>query len=229
MKKILTVLLALAMCLSLCACGSAGNNGGNFLTKSEWKDIGNKESTLTFNPNGTGIFEGRDMTWAQTDQKLSISYQGSARMMTIEFDVIEAEAFKMLIECPNDIAGTMIFVSSDNYENSCQLAQDYMVERADILDWDSMYMEILENSARAAANHNGKIVKWSAKVYDIYGDSCQMAIKQSGSTPVNSIFVYMGTDELIKFNKFDEITIVGVLEIDDHYYQIGGAFVVETK
>lgn len=142
MKKILTVLLALAMCLSLCACGSAGNNGGNFLTKSEWKDIGNKESTLTFNPNGTGIFEGRDMTWAQTDQK---------------------------------------------------------------------------------------IVKWSAKVYDIYGDSCQMAIKQSGSTPVNSIFVYMGTDELIKFNKFDEITIVGVLEIDDHYYQIGGAFVVETK
>lgn len=228
MKKVISLILALVMCLSLCACGGGtGTSEELFLTKNEWKDIGDTECIFTFKKDGTGTFSGKSTTWNLSENKLSVSYQGSTKTMTLEFDIIENGTAKVLIECPNDIIGARILVDSNNYESECKNTKDYLLSQAEVLDWEKTYNEILANSARASKEHSGKIVKWTAKVFDIFDDFCIMSDRESRYTPVNPIHVHMCEDELIKFDMFDEITVVGILELSDNNYKITGAFVLE--
>ena len=140
MKRKICWLLSfvLVACISLCACGGSGNAQNDFLTKNEWKDVGNEDCTFTFNSNGTGTFENRDTTWELNENRVSVSYQGSMRTMTLEFDVVENGSSNMLVECPNDIGGAKILVVSNNYENECQNTKDYLLEQAETLDWEAV-------------------------------------------------------------------------------------------
>lgn len=241
-KYLNSLLLICVMSFLLCACGETGKSGGdssnskvedsnskgNFLTDNTWKDINDESNALTFNEDGTGTYYGMNTTWILNENYLSISFQNTAGIMTIEFDIVENDGLKMIIERPNNYINAMILVVSDDYENQCQKAKDYFLTHAEVLDWEAVYDEMLENEVRASANHSGKIVKWSAKVYEITEYFCRMAIKESGYSPLNPIDVYMSTKELIKFDKFDEITVVGILELDGIYCSsITGAFVVE--
>lgn len=226
MNKVVSLILALMMCLSLCACGG-DNSRGSFLTKTEWKDVGDESTTYTFKKDGTGTYKKRDTTWELSENRLSVSYQGNG-VITREFDVIENGTAKIIIECPNNFVGSDILVSADNYEAECKSTREFLLNTAEVLDWESVHAEIRENAARAAATYTGKIVKWTAKVYEIEDYYCQMATEQQGYMPVNAIKVEMSSKELIKFNKFDEITVVGILELDSSFsYRMTGAFVVE--
>ncbi len=224
MKKTISLLLTFMLLLTFAACG---NKQDNFLTKTSWTNIYDESDTFTFKADGTGTFGNISTTWSLENSRLTVSYMGTIRTMTIEFDIVEFENSTIIIECPNDIVDTKILVSSDNYATESEKVINYLNTAATPLDWDTVYDEYLLNKARAAEKYTGTIVKWTAKVYYISDNFCQMAIEASKGSPVNPIEVYMETSELTKFNIYDEITVIGILEMDSASTQINGAFVVD--
>ena len=85
MKKAISLLLALVLCLSLCACG--GTNSQKFdlteeLIKEKWVAIETGDGTLNFYKTGTGRFEGSmasfDFSWEKLedfDNCIRMTYQ----------------------------------------------------------------------------------------------------------------------------------------------------------
>ena len=101
MKKALSLLLALLMCLSLCACGSKnknitpGDNGNNTTTQSdnntpqsayvgEWKAnvlVGNSGNgreyavaVIQLNADGTGTYSENEITWEYSAEQNTINF-----------------------------------------------------------------------------------------------------------------------------------------------------------
>ena len=88
-----------------------------------------------------------------------------------------------------------------------------MLSDAIELNWKEVYDEYLANEARAKNEYDGKIVKWTATVYDINEDYVTMANETYAGLPANSISVYLSKEELMELEDFQEITVVGKLSL----------------
>lgn len=106
------------------------------------------------------------------------------------------------------------------------LSKEEMLATAITLDWDAVHDEYLANEARAKENYDGKIVKWTAKVYEIDANSAHMANETYNGLPVNAIDVHLSKDDLIKLDKYKTITIVGKLKLT-HFSDIVNAYIVD--
>ena len=94
------------------------------------------------------------------------------------------------------------------------------------LNWKEVNAQYLANEARAKNEYDGKIVKWTAKIYDIDTDSVRMANETYNGLPLNAIDVCLSNEDLVKLEKYKEITIVGELYLSS-FPKIKNAFVVE--
>ena len=121
MKKLITLLMAATMALSLCACSgtNAETNKVNIdikttLITEEWKDVFGIYDTMTFNEDGTGKYilnnSEVDINWTVKENCLVIedsSYGGE-----MPFDVIvENDTVKLVKQ-----SGGAIYVPIDEYE-----------------------------------------------------------------------------------------------------------------
>ena len=82
------------------------------------------------------------------------------------------------------------------------------------MDWKKVHDEYLSNEARAKQDWDGQTIKWTGTVYKIEDKKAQMANETHNGLPLNPIDVYLPTEELVKLNKGDEITVVGTLSLD---------------
>ena len=230
MKKTISLLLVLVLCLSLCACGGEAetvpteNDELAFLTGETWKNVFTGTTSVKFESDGTGKHAQYDMTWEMYDNVLTYyyTYEGAygSSNVTVECSVIEYNGVKMLL------SDSTIYVSAANFKEGCAAAKDYMISVAEELNWAAAYDLYLSNAAKAEVEYDGKIVKWTATVYEISESYCRMANETYNGLPLNSINVYMDTDELIKLNKYREIAVIGIMNIGS-FTSINCGFVVE--
>lgn len=246
MKKALALILTFVLCLTLCACGGNGtnnepsttntiqsaieettppeNNELAYLTKEPWKNIFSGKTTIKFSPDGTGKYSKYDMTWEFYDKTLTLYYTYDSAYgsqdANIEYSIMEYNGTKMLS------SASSIYVSAANFKEGCAAAKEYMISIAEELDWGAAHDLYLSNGAKAELEYDGKIVKWTAKVNEIADSYCYMANETYNGYPLNSITVYMETDELAKLNKYQMITVIGKLNIGS-FTSINCGFVVE--
>lgn len=101
-----------------------------------------------------------------------------------------------------------------------------MLANAIELNWRNVYDEYLANEARAKNNYDGKIVKWTAKIYDISDNSVTMANETYNGLPLNGITVYLSKEEIIELDDLQKITVVGKLNLSS-FTSISNAFIVD--
>jgi len=86
-----------------------------------------------------------------------------------------------------------------------------MLQEAIHFDYEEYRLECENNEIRARERYNGKTVRWTATVTEIKENYAVM--KQDDQKYSSwSILVYMKTEDLIKLNRNEEITVVGVFE-----------------
>lgn len=226
MKKTISLLLALVMCLSLCACGGGNSDTPetteaasptSFLTSMSWKgtDGFNSELRANFLEDGTGTYNGNECTWEMYDGIVSVSYQAQYGQANLDFEVIEYSGVTML-------RGSYTFLlPAEGYKEACVAKQEYMLSVAEELNWTEAHNLKLDNGAKAKLEYEGKIVKWTATVYEIDSIYAMMSDRYEDGWPVNSINVYMDTEELVKLNSLQEYTIVGILDIETSKIRCG--------
>jgi len=205
--------LALVMCLSLCACGGVNSEKETsptaFLTEMTWKgtDKFNKEFRATFQEGGTGTYNGNECVWEIYDNVVTVSYKAQYGQANLDFEVMEHNGVTML-------RGSYTFLlPAEGYKEACAAKQDYMLSVASNLNWTAAHDLKLANEAKAVLEYEGKIVKWTATVYEIGSSYAQLSDRYEDGWPVNSITVYMNTEELVKLENRQEVTIVGILNV----------------
>ena len=221
MKKAMLLMFALVMCLSLCACGgdditseptetsSTAISPTSLLTNTNWKGAYTivNDVRANFREDGTGTFYGCECTWELYDGVVTVMVQAQYGEAVIEYTIVEYNGTTMLCSASGNL------LPASNYNEAHMAMREYMCNVADELDWTTAYQEKLSNGARAALEYEGKIVKWTATVYEIGSTYAQMAVQHKGGLPVNSVYVYMDTEDLAKLNNHQEFTVVGVLSI----------------
>ena len=105
-------------------------------------------------------------------------------------------------------------------------SKEDMLANAIELNWSDVHSEFLANEARAKNNYNGKVVKWTAKIYDISDKSVTMANETYNGLPINAITVYLSNEDIIELDKYKKITVVGKLNLSS-FTSISNAFIVE--
>ncbi|MDO4815908.1 MAG: hypothetical protein Q4A83_04800 [Bacillota bacterium] len=110
---------------------------------------------------------------------------------------------------------------------ACAQSTEKMLEEAIELNWQNVHDEYLENAARAAEEYDGKIVKWTATVYDIGIDNVSMAESAYMGAPLNAITVHFNEDEdgISNLSDGDVITIVGTMHMGP-FGEIDNAYIV---
>lgn len=105
-------------------------------------------------------------------------------------------------------------------------SKEEMLANAIELNWSDVHDEFLDNEARAKKNYDGKVVKWTAKIYDISDKSVTMANETYNGLPLNGITVYLSNEDIIELDKYERITVVGKLNLSS-FTSISNAFIVE--
>lgn len=229
MKKILPLILAAALMLSLAACGSGGSLEDTLVSE-DWQAVMDystrPERTIVFREDGTGTMTssngyGGDILWEISDEStVNVEYSTDETVRNYTFEYTnESDSIRL-----TDHDQHMIFVPAENYEVETEAVKAEMLESAQELDWDAAYDVLLDNEARYEEEYYGRVWKWTAQVFEIGSSYCQMANTSSGLGGAhNSMYVYMSSGDLAKLNRGDEVTVVGIL----YYERLNNAFVVE--
>lgn len=232
MKKTISLILALVLCLSLCAC-----SGGEtekvpaevdelaFLTEATWGKVFDGKTKLKFAEDGTGTYSDKELTWEMWDGAVvfrytSTSYYGNTSLIEVTCNIIEHNGIKMLV------SDGAIYVPGTNFKEGCAAAKEYMISVAEELNWADAYAQYQSNAARAEAEYDGKIVKWTATIFEISESSCRMANETYNGLALNAVDVYMDTEELVKLDKDQEVTVIGFMDVGSFSHIFCG-FVVE--
>lgn len=134
-------------------------------------------------------------------------------LAVIVLAMVAALAFA-LVGC----GGSSSSASSTSNQASSASSGAVNVDEAVELNWSKVWDEYLDNEARAKQDWNGKLVKYTATVYDITDKYAKVANETYKGLPNNSIDVYLSTDDLVKLNDKDEITVVGTLDLGAFTY-----------
>ena len=86
-----------------------------------------------------------------------------------------------------------------------------MINEAIDLDWETATSVKLSNEVKFKNEYVGKTYKYTAKVYEIDSQYCQVTNETYMGLPSNSIRVYMDSKELGQISKGSTITVVGIL------------------
>lgn len=87
--------------------------------------------------------------------------------------------------------------------------------------------QMVENSAKAKQEWNGKTVRYTGVFYQVRADKAQMYQDTYRGKPLNAILVELSEEELVTLELGHTYTVVGVIEIDNFIIDINDAFIVE--
>lgn len=128
MKKTISLLLALVLCLSLCACG---NNANSKKTETlinaisgEWVNV-NDMDRYVFQQDGTGTHEGKTVEFTIDPESMLLSVtEGAASAATQEFSIDLESSVKRLI--PQN--AETYYVEAENYDTIAQQIREEYTE-----------------------------------------------------------------------------------------------------
>ena len=93
MKKIMAIILAIVICLSLAACVNGVTNSAEKALVGKWQSL-EEGDIIEFKEDGTGIWSGKEFEWAyeKDEQKYSMTGIG----ITITFEIVEENGIRSL-------------------------------------------------------------------------------------------------------------------------------------
>ena len=222
MKKIIALLMALVMCLTLCACGSHASNENEFLWRENWQDALNDSGVLSFNKNGKGTYCSYDMEWVAENGIVEVTYKipvflGISTLHTIQCQVEQNGDDIRLVATDTD--NFAVFVPASKHDEMRPIIRQEMIKQAIPLD----LREASTNKAKAKQNYEGKVVIVDVMAMNIGTDSfCYQEFDYGVS-----LRVYMPQDALATLTNLHEITVVGVFGVtDSQNFTLSNAFIV---
>lgn len=247
MKRLISLLMALVMVLSLCACGgnaggnneggNAGNNqsGGADLTAfvGKWINLCAGEEDyldyLVLNEDGTaavsfrGIEFGRELsaTWEATDAQTAAVTTDSF-LGTISF-TLNAEGE---LEWRNNIC-----VREENYESVKAELVAEMVANSDVIDLKEFMNAAWSNPLKVENDYKGKFVIAVGYAYNISDVSLNLSYRQvSGSSiPSESMIVYLKPADLMTVEQGQLVTVIGVVVSTGYDCEMIHSFVITEE
>ena len=224
MKKIIALLLSGLLCFSLCACGGNSDTlNEKTLIENEWcglLDFTNRgQRVVKFEKGGVGSFvypeannQTEEFTWSINDNIVNITVNstdpfGGSYTTENTYEYIKTENSTQL----KSKASSVIFVLKENLEFETITYKQKMLNEAIDLDWKTATSVKLDNEVKFKNEYVGKTFKYTAKVYNIDTQYCEVANETYMGLPANSIRVYMDSEELGKISKYSTITVVGIL------------------
>ncbi len=138
MKKIIALLLAIVVCLSLCACGSSSKTAKIDIL-GEWVWVGDKSNTITFNEDGTCQYSSGHNAKYSVDYDLSIITIHDT--FTMNYNIVNENGIVKL-------SSSADYVRKENYENANAeyvAAENAQKETNQLSAIDAFYLEGKEN------------------------------------------------------------------------------------
>lgn len=224
MKKALSMLLALVMCLSLFACG--GSNDSKFLFEDEWKDTLGGLRTISFNKDGSGKYASYDMEWILKDDTVRISYvmqsyDGTDIAETIELSVAKIGESIRLISS-GDFS---IYVPVSKYDEMCPITRRELIASTPTLDLNEMSKDLEENKAKAAQKYDNKLYIVKISAYNIEIDHIDYMYQTNNG--ISSIDIWLPRDVLASLDKGDELCVLGRLSNVSFFPALFDSFIVD--
>ena len=237
MKKVISLLLVLACCLSLCGCGgNTDTSNEKLLIENEWRGLLDftidGQRIVKFEKNSTGSFvypeannKKEEFTWSMNGNTVNITVKstdpmGGEYITENAYEYIKNENTVQL----KSTTGFPIFVLTDNLESETNAIKQKMLGEAIELDWKTASSVKLSNEVKFKTEYVGKTYKYTAKVYEISSRYCEVANETYMGLPSNSIRVFMDTKELGQISELSTITVVGTLSSSG---SLAHAFLVE--
>lgn len=230
MKKVLVLLLALVMIVSLCACG--GDSVTGTLTSTEWKAVlayGGGPDTLSVEKDGTGSLSyskdgySEPITWSAQDNEISIKWEttkarGGNILRTYVFNLVEVnDSYRLVVSDAEEASRKhWTFVPKDKYESETEAIKAERTKEAKEINWSAAWSIYYDNEAKANETYVGKLWKRSGMVQEINAGYCRIGIPGVVGTKV-----YMSDEDLTSIDPGDVITFVGVL---GYFGDFGGMF-----
>ena len=234
MKKALSLLLALVMCLSLCACGNtqtmeekqpSGESTPDFveeLTFGVWKKTLMSKATLVFNENGSGTMtfingSSNSFDWRMNDSTISIITEHNQEY-TYTVDV--SKEYTRIIADDG-----LAYVKEANYDIERAEETKRLSAEAIEIDWETIYNEYSDNEVSAKEKYKGKPIKFTASPANISSNRFDIFRKTSKAT--GFMTVYMDSDYIATLDGDKGYTFVGFLNGGYTFLSVAGAFVAE--
>ena len=233
MKKAISLLLALVMCLSLCACGGGNDTPKTTeaptettpdyteeLTFGLWKKVLMNRATLMFNEDGTGtmsFFNGGSNTfkWKMSGTTISVITEHNKEYT---YTIDSAKGYTRLITDDG-----LPYVKETYYDAERTEVMANMSAEAVEVDWETVVCAYKDNEVKAQQTYENKPIKFTASPANISSNSFDLYIK----TTLKSGFVsvYMDSDLIASLDGDTTYVFVGC--IIDSNLRIAGAFVAE--
>lgn len=237
MKKIVALLLTLLLCFSLCACGRSDDSlKEKSLIDKEWCGLLdftiNGQRVVTFKKGGVGTIvypeannQVENFTWSISENLVSITVNstdpfGGAYTTEDTYEYNKTENSTQL----KSTSSSVILVLKENYETETIAYKQKLLNEATDLDWKTASSVKLDNEVKFKNEYVGKTFKYTAKVYNIDTQYCEVANETYLGLPVNSIKIFMDSKDLAKISKHSTITVVGILSSSG---SLAHAFLIE--
>ncbi len=228
-KKLCLLLAAVILALSLGACGgAAANSVEKRIISCDWQDVctGDKWS---FYDNGMASLEGfyksgagnweidEDMLMVTLEGKRGVtSYQGLEVYYIKEIDGVSVLESK---------DGTEIYLPvDDKYDTAYQKVTYVLAEQAVRFDYDA-YMSA-KNTDQEVAQYDNHWVKYTGYVKELYEPLNYCELDHYALCNTSCVDVFFSEEDMQKFSRGQEITIVGRLNAGMFRPEISPAFVV---
>lgn len=104
--------------------------------------------------------------------------------------------------------------------------KEELVNEAVEIQTSDLTTQILDNSAKAKQDWDGKTVKYTGIYYRIFNDRAEFYQDRYNGMPLDAIDVELSQDELASLEKGKTYTVVGTIQIRSFDYGIEDAFIV---
>ncbi len=224
MKKVLSLLLAFVMCLSMCACGgevdqtetpntpvetpekpekAPAMSFEDLIVSDKWVDAyaSGNEVVYTFSEDGSATIRERTKgTWSIENDEVIFDYEDTDD--TLVFSIVEKDSI-MLLE-----RGNKCYSRTSDLETVRPILRSEREKNAPTLDYNEYLKANSENALKAKEEYNGQVFKYTGIVVGIEDSSCKIGSSNSAGTVVE-MTVSLSKSELMELSKGDIITFVG--------------------
>lgn len=195
----------------------------DLLCSNKWRLV-LSDTTITFDKTGTVKSGGDSGTWVRADNTIVLSLSGyySDYNRTYTFDNSDGIPKLIYVDSPE----YTIYTTEEHWDKLSEEFRAKMEAEAIDLDWKTVGNLYLNNPESAKEQYDGKVVRFTATVYNLSSYGFDMAIETYGGYPLNAISIYSTADERKNVSNYNEITVIGVLHLGA-FHSMDHAFVVK--
>lgn len=253
MKRLISLLMAMVMVLSLCACGGGNAGGNNEGGNNEGGNAGNNQSggadLTAFVGKWINLCAGEedylDYLVLNEDGTAAVSFRGIefGRELSATWEATDArtaavttDSFLGTISFTLNAEGELewrnnICVREENYESVKAELVAEMVANSDVIDLKEFMNAAWSNPLKVENDYKGKFVIAVGYAYNISDVSLNLSYRQvSGSSiPSESMIVYLKPADLMTVEQGQLVTVIGVVVSTGYDCEMIHSFVITEE